>query len=182
MREPHSPVTGADSALWTTPDEQASEIETSEFLKALTFLVKPVVAVEVGAYHGYSSLAIGQALSRNGRGHLHAFEADHERARRAFRRCEGLPVTVHAQRDTDAHTLDLTIGLLFIDGEIDNRAASYARWAQHVERGGLVVVHDSLKYGDVARFVERIPYPRIDLRSPRGLSIAVKTHDEWELT
>lgn len=182
MREPWSEITGADTHLWSCPDDQAAEYETSHFMGALVALVKPRVVVEVGAYHGWTSAAIGRCLTGVGRGELHAFEGNPKRAEEAEQRCEGLPVTIHATLDvnTPADTFG-SIDLLFIDGEIDNREASYEHWIPEVAARGLIVVHDSLKYGEVAHFVKRVPYPRVDFVTPRGLTVASKTDDKWEL-
>lgn len=182
MREPHSPVTGDDSGLWSAPDDQASEFETTGFMRALVRLTKPALAVEVGAYRGHTSHAIGFAMNRNGRGHLHAFEANPARAEEAGHRCEGLPVTIHASLDTNTPPDTFgPIDLLFIDGELDNREASYDHWLPQVAARGLVAIHDTLKYAEVSRFVERIPYPRVDFVTPRGLTVTAKTDPRWRL-
>ena len=180
MKEPYSPVTGQDSGLWSTPDEDAAELETQGFLRSLTRLVKPLVVVEVGAYVGWTTEAIGQALRFNGRGHLHSFERDQLRAADARARCAGLPVEVHTGLDTDS-TLADPVDLLFIDGALDNRRASYERWGAQVAKGGVIAVHDSLKYPEVHEFVENLPYQHIHLRTPRGLTLACKNHSQWEL-
>ena len=182
MIEPHSPITGEETHLWSCPDAEASEYETSHFIGALVALTKPKVAVEVGAYRGFTTAAIGKSMLGNGRGELHAFEGDKARAAEANGRCVGLPVSVRALIDTDFDVQQLgLIDLLFIDGHLHNRQESYEHWAWRVTHRGLIVVHDSLKYAAVSRFAERIPYPRIHLRTPRGLTVAVKDTYEWEL-
>ena len=101
MREPKSDVT-PEYELWSCEDQFASEDEVIELLAALVRAEKPRVAIEVGAHRGFASEAIGRALERNGRGHLHTFELEGELAQETERRTVGLPVTVHPTSDTDA--------------------------------------------------------------------------------
>ena len=101
MREPESHVT-PEYELWSCEHPDASEDEVVELLGSLVRAEKPKVSVEVGAHIGVATEAIGRALERNGRGHLHSFELDPTRAAEAAARCAGLPVTIHEQKDTAA--------------------------------------------------------------------------------
>lgn len=174
LPEPYSPVRPRDHHLWSVPDDadefQATENEVIWLLGALVEALKPLQIVEVGTHLGYGAVEMGKALQQNGRGKLDSFEIIPQRALQACKRCEGLPVTIHNMKDT--HFSDtLAVDFLFIDGELDNREASFRHWLPMLTGGATVAVHDSLKYHEVSAFVRQIGWPQITLRTPRGLTI-----------
>jgi predicted O-methyltransferase YrrM len=173
MQEPYSPVT-EDYEHWSCNDVDSTETELIELIGALVRATKPKVCVEVGAYIGLCSAAIGSALERNGRGHLYAFEASPLSARVAAQKTAGLPVTVHRTLDVhfDPATLPGTVDFLFVDGNLDNRGASLRHWRPWLSPDNVVAVHDSLKWDDVRASVETIEHAqRLDIVTPRGLTL-----------
>lgn len=174
--EPYSPVRPDDHFLWSVPDDaddyQATESEVISLLGALVKALKPHQIVEVGTHRGYATFEMGLALQENGRGKLDSFEILPQRVLEARERCKGLPVTIHNAKDTKVHFTDqTTVDFLFIDGELDNRKASFMHWLPVLADGATVAVHDSLKYKEVNDFIREIGWPQITLHTPRGLTI-----------
>lgn len=185
MREPKSPVT-PDYELWSCQDEFASEDEVIELLAALVRAEKPKVVIEVGAHRGFASRAIGEALQRNGRGHLHTFELDPALAEETERRTDGLPVTVHATGDTDA-AADFAgeIDFLFVDGFFATREPSIRHWLPSLREDALVAVHDTLKFSEPREAAMSFDAAeRLHIITPRGLTLmrkaGVRTYDRRE--
>ena len=176
MREPESHVT-PEYELWSCEHPDASEDEVIELLGALARAEKPKVAVEVGAHMGLATRSIGEALQRNGRGHLHTFELDPVRAEEASGRTEGLPVTIHVKKDTAvAHDTFGEIDFLFVDGHLINRQASIDHWLPSVRPNALIAVHDTLKWPQPYEVVMNFETTeRIHIVTPRGLTLMRKT-------
>jgi predicted O-methyltransferase YrrM len=64
--------------LWSSFDAITADVETIEFLHALTRLVKPRRVLETRTWLGLSACAIGRALILNGFGHLTTLEVNSE--------------------------------------------------------------------------------------------------------
>lgn len=79
---------------WTATDDQSCELEVSDFLAAFVRLLQPEIVVETGTAHGNTAETIGQALKKNGHGHLYTIEIDKALVDKAIHRLLGLPVTV----------------------------------------------------------------------------------------
>jgi predicted O-methyltransferase YrrM len=173
MREPWSEVT-EEFELWSCNDIDSTEDEVVELIGSLVRATKPRICVEVGAHIGISSFEIGKALERNGRGHLHCFEAASEFARAAAERTAGLPVSVHRIPDLEFDPAGLPgpVDFLFVDGDLDNRGDSLRHWRPSLSANHLVAVHDSLKHWEVRESVESSGCSqRIDIVTPRGLTL-----------
>jgi predicted O-methyltransferase YrrM len=173
MREPYSAVTD-EYSLWSCNDIDSTETEVIELLGSLVRATKPRVCVEVGAHIGLSSLEIGTALERNGRGQLVCFEVIPESARTAQERTAGLPVTVHCMADIEYDPANLPglVDFLFVDGDLNNRDASLDHWQPWLSAGNIVAVHDSVKRAQVREALDAVPHlERIDIVTPRGLTL-----------
>jgi predicted O-methyltransferase YrrM len=173
MREPYSAVT-EEYELWSCHDIDSTEDEVIELLGSLVRAMKPRVCVEVGSYIGLSSFAIGKALERNGRGHLHCFESQPESASATRKRTAGLPVTVHSAADVsfDPPGLAGPVDFLLVDGDLDNRGESLSHWRDSMSERHLVAVHDSLKHWEVRRSIESAgASERLDIVTPRGITL-----------
>lgn len=183
ITEPYSAVRAWDYDLYTCQDTDASENEVVEFIGALVYLLKPDVMVEVGTHRGYTAEAISNAMTRNGKGHLHTFEVSEELVNEAQTRV-GPNVTIYHRDanfpDAGTATSKLQVDMLFIDGHLENRWDSYWAWGPRVKKGGYILVHDSLKYHDVGEQVDLMindlaPHPslvqQIDFLTPRGLTL-----------
>jgi predicted O-methyltransferase YrrM len=166
---------------WLAPDQWASEADVSVFLGDLAHLLKPDFVVETGAYHGDTSVQIGQALHELGRGHLVSLEVDPERAAHAALATVGLPVSVWRQSSLD-YEPTAPIDLLFLDSEFAIRMAELRRFRAWASPRCVVVLHDPCvpsRYPDVSLMLaemdavisDGLVYPWLTLPTPRGLAL-----------
>ena len=173
MQEPHSEVV-PDPHLWSCNDPDSAEDEVISLIESVVWAEKPEMCVEVGTHIGKTAASIGEALHRNGRGHLHTFEIAPERANEAKATLNSaLPVTVHQLRDIRFDPLQLApIDFLYVDGDLDNRDHSLEHWVPHMTKNGLVAIHDTLKYPQPYAAFLRFSRDRehISFVTPRGIS------------
>jgi predicted O-methyltransferase YrrM len=172
MQEPRSPVT-PDYHLWSCYDQYASENEVIELLGALVRAEKPKLAVEVGTHRGLAAEAIGAALERNGRGHLHTFEVDTELADEARERVSHLPVSVHTMSDTEmGPDFAGEIDFLFVDGFFQTREQSLNHWLPALRENALIAIHDTLKFVEPHEAAMSFDAAeRVHIITPRGLTL-----------
>ena len=173
MQEPHSDAV-PDPHLWSCNDPDSAEDEVISLIESVVWAEKPMVCVEIGTHIGKTAANIGEALLRNGRGHLHTFEIVPERADQAKATVnKELPVTVHQVRDTRYDPRQLApINFLYVDGDLDNRDQSLEHWVPHMAKKGLVAIHDTLKYQQPYVAFLRFSRDRESLSfvTPRGIS------------
>ena len=130
------------------------DAETGRFLYSLARLAQPDLAVEVGTYHGISTLWLARALEDNGKGQLISLDLFEdppiedvqrtiEQARLAGRvqLVRGPSTTIGAEACRRAGQ---PIDLLFIDGDhrVEACGADFETLGALVRMGGLVVLHD----------------------------------------
>lgn len=156
---------------WTASDDQATEDQVIELVAAFVRALQPEVAVECGTWLGAATVAMGEALARNGHGHLYAVELDVNMAEHARRACLGLPVTVIHGSST-AWTPPEAIGFAWVDGAAD-RVAELEYLLPHTLEGAVIGVHDTGPLHASGRMDALLAHPRlrtITLRTPRGVS------------
>lgn len=154
--------------LWHAPDSAATEIEVSQFLGALCVALRPARVLETGAYKGYTSEAMGNALV--GIGRLDSLEVDAALAKEARARVEGLPVSVHEVSSLE-FVPEGPLDLIFFDSEYDLRPLEMARFRQFASRRCTWILHDSrheslraaldeFREGGLITDVTHLPTPR----------------------
>lgn len=155
---------------WHAADGDATEQETAELIFGLVRAIQPELVVEAGTYLGHTARIIAQALGRNGHGWCDTVEPDPERARLAFRLTEGYRVTVIQSRACD-YLPNMPVGLAYIDSDLPGRPDVIAHLWDHMEPGGLVVVHDTApQHAGPDRIAELTGgRPYLNLRTPRGV-------------
>lgn len=155
--------------LWSSPDKQATEHEVTEFLAALTRLLKPNVVIETGTYEAHTTRAIARALKRNGRGRILTFETDPDRAKRAEKTLANQPATVHAHELRDA---DLTepVDLAFLDSGMRDRETDIRIVWPKLAPGGFVLIHDASPTRPPGQVRPPGRYAMFDFPTPRGLN------------
>lgn len=156
---------------WHAEDDQATEAEVIELVAAFVRALQPEVAVETGTWTGQATKAIGQALARNGHGHLYAVEIDLGMVTRAVQECNGLPVTVVHGSSTEWNVPD-GIGFAWVDGATD-RGAEVDHLLDHMLPGAIVGIHDTGPLHVPGRLDWLQAHARlrgITLRTPRGVS------------
>lgn len=158
---------------WTAADDQATEDQVIELVAAFVRALQPEVAVECGTWHGGATKAIGEALKRNGHGHLWAVEIDRSLVTLAEENCQGLPVTVVHGSSTEWAPPD-GIGFAWVDGATD-RFAEVNYLMDYMLPGAIIGIHDTGPLHVSGRLEQLKAHPwlrGITLRTPRGVSFA----------
>jgi predicted O-methyltransferase YrrM len=122
------------------------EVETGEFLYALTRLLKPTNVLETGTHFGVGAAYIGSALHANHMGHLDTIEfipPIHEKAEARIKRL-GLSdvVTCHFGDVDSFYPGEKQYKLILLDTEPQTRFAELVKFYDHLEPGGFVFIHD----------------------------------------
>jgi hypothetical protein len=156
---------------WTSFDPQSTEVEVSELVAGFVRALQPDYVVETGTCQAQTARMIGEALKRNGHGHLDTLEVDESLCVAARSTCEGLPVSVHC-----VPSLEFTpagpIGFAWFDSLLDLRVAEFERFRPFFVPGAIVGFHDTSPHQGVwGSHVESISRTRcIRLRTPRGVT------------
>jgi predicted O-methyltransferase YrrM len=143
---------------WPNAGMQISP-EQGQFMAMLARLVGARRAIEVGVFTGYSALSVALALPPDGR--LLACEIDPapiELARPAWERA-GVAARIDLRLAPALQTLDAALAageaghydFAFIDADKVGYDGYYERCLQLVRTGGLIVLDNTLRAGDVAR-------------------------------
>lgn len=166
--------------LWSMFDGWTAEVETLEFLYALTRLVKPRWVVETGTWHGFGAMAIGMGLRDNGRGKLVSMEIEQESYEVAKEKIEvaGLTQWVELLNTSSLnYKTEEAIDFLFLDSAIEIRGPEFMHFRANIEPNAIVVFHDtSVEHHRVledVKVLERARYLKaLEFRTPRGLVVA----------
>ena len=140
--------------LWSSFDAITPDVETIEFLHALTRLVKPRRVLETRTWVGLSACAIGRALVLNGFGHLTTLEANPE-------------AHAVALKNIELAVFDLTSTIPLDD---------LKRFVTSLVDRAIIVVHaNSDQADDVVKFVQSLAgttkFEGLTMPTPRGIFI-----------
>lgn len=148
----------------------ATEHQVVHLVAAFVTALQPDVVVEVGAYEGDTSRAIGGALARNGWGHLHTVEVDPARAETARVNTVGLPVTVHTI-DVTEWTPPPFVDFAWVDGASRYRERDARIVMQACRPGAVLGFHDTAQ-GMVRRQLQQLGLRYLFLPTLRGVAFA----------
>jgi predicted O-methyltransferase YrrM len=156
---------------WNATDPQSTELEVSELVRGFVRALQPEYVVETGTCVGQTARYIGDALKRNGHGHLDTLETEPDRAAYSRRRCQGLPVTVvecYSLEFTPRHPVDFA----WLDSRTDLRVPEFEHLRPWLHEGSIVGFHDTSPHqGVYGSHVESLSGTRpIRLRTPRGVT------------
>lgn len=135
-----------DKQGFSSFNDAGIEVETGEFLYALTRLLKPDYVLETGTHWGVGAAYMGSALKENGHGTLVTLEFLPEIHKRAVERLQKLglhPFHVVAHR-VDARLFEPTekYKLILLDTEPQTRFGELLKFYDNLEEGGFVFIHD----------------------------------------
>ncbi len=156
---------------------------------ALVRAMQPDLVVETGTGLGFTSRAVGEALHRNGHGHLVSLEVDAERHASAMNRVGSLlassggPVELLLMSSLDWEPLGRTIDFAWFDSLYELRAREFCRFRDlgALAQGSIVGFHDWTSglrghYLDVREEIERLRsqglLAPIYIPTPRGVCLA----------
>lgn len=161
--------------------EWSSENEVGEFLASLIRMTKAKKVIEVGVFHGVTSIPMIEATPINGQ--FIGIDIDdlrNDEAKYAY----NVPKATFIQGDSVAalkSLADQKFDILFIDS-MHHWSHILPEWKEvenHVADGGIIAYHDSLHIEDVVKlmdYAQKWNYSRIDMQTPggRGLTLLQK--------
>jgi predicted O-methyltransferase YrrM len=173
--EPGSDVTDKWQHYTTLDDAGAPEVEVLELIYSLVRATKPMIAVELGTYHGASAACIAEALMVNEMGGvLHTYEVDPMHLMQAQANLQVFNnIFFHQQSSRIGEHIwyEGNIDFLFVDAAIEDRVDDFFRWWKHMNNGGIAVLHDTLKFDPPYSQLKHITAKNINLKTPRGVTI-----------
>lgn len=142
-QEPYDPSKTGFSSF----NDAGIEIETGEFLYAMTRLLKPDRVLETGTHIGVGMAYMGMALKDNNKGLLDTLEFLQPHYSRAIERREalGLDDVVDCFLTDAALFQPLGTGkyqLILLDTEPQTRFAELIKYNVYLDEGGFVFIHD----------------------------------------
>lgn len=175
-----------DPGRWHSDNDDAAEHEVSLLAAAFVHALQPDVVVETGTHTGQTARLIGEALARNGQGHLYTVENESCFHPLAVANCEGLPVTVIYSDSMEwirSGDVPDGIGFAWIDGAWENRIPEIEALYPLFSPGAVVGIHDTgpqfpWMAEQLAPLVTAGKIRLLNLRTPRGVSFAQILNDE----
>jgi predicted O-methyltransferase YrrM len=182
---------------YTEDADDGIDTDKTHFLMlyAMTMLIRPEVAVEIGSRRGGSAIWITRAMEEMQRGRLFcidpfiachggapAFEYHFNRNLTDLGLRERVTLLKMRSDDPEASPALLPpIDLLFIDGDHSYEGAKHdiARYVPHVRTGGAVIIHDCLSEPGVRRAIAEAttvlaPFTHCLTENRQGIWIGVK--------
>lgn len=176
---------------WHSTDGDSTELEVSGLIAGLVRGLQPRLVVETGAAFGQTTVAILEALERNGHGHLFTYENDTERAAWVRRlTLEHAGRLTLAENSLDANLLGYPLlDFAFFDTHYETRVPEFLHFRPWMRKGTIVAFHDTapgrgahrISTGESLREqLEAVSYNHmqnrhelrlIDLPTPRGLTL-----------
>ena len=162
--------------LWSSFDAMTPDVETIEFLHALTRLVKPRRVLETRTWLGLSACAIGRALILNGFGHLTTLEVNPEAHAIALKNIEqyGVQAVITPLLATNMDFLpDQAYELVVFDLTSTISLDDLKRIVTSLVDRAIIVVHaNSDQADDVVKFVQSlagtIKFEGLTIADPAG--------------
>lgn len=157
--------------LWTSPDQEASELEVGEFMFGLVRLLKPRLVLETGCYLGHTTVQLARAIKQNKIGSLHVCDLSEEKCQLVRQKllAEQLPGNVHQCSGLELVQQFDYVNLAFIDTD-DNQTRFQEARALRLAPNAFVALHDARRR--VADQIQvRLGWHQMFFPTPRGLSL-----------
>ncbi len=165
--------------LWSMIDGWTAEVETLEFLYALTRLVKPFYAVETGTWRGYAAKAIARGLKDNDYGKLVTLEKDSNVCQIAKNRLNSKNIVKHVDvlNISSLNFIpEMPIDFVLFDSDLNIRLDEFRHFQPYLLPGALILFHDvSTNHKIVRQAVDKLLQEKVlqgfFLSTPRGLAV-----------
>jgi predicted O-methyltransferase YrrM len=160
---------------WTAENHMATERELAELVAAFVVAMQPERVLETGSHYGQTTELIGEALERNGHGHLVSIDIDDPLANVARNRCSRLIKAGWVEvvtADSFQFLPDFEIDLLFVDGAVD-RASEYEHFVPYLADNAVALIHDMVNEGWLPQLprIFEVCNRHVLVNGPRGLLI-----------
>jgi predicted O-methyltransferase YrrM len=141
----------SDTKGYSAFNDAGIEVETGEYLYALTRLLKPQAVLETGTHEGIGAAYMGQALKDNGFGKLTTAEFLEPHFKTATQRMKQLELTDYVEvLHTDVAklypeagaTVEPIYDLILLDTEPQTRFMELIEFERLLKPGGFVFIHD----------------------------------------
>ena len=132
--------------LWSMLDEWTPEIETLEFLYAMTRLTKPTYCVETGSWRGFLAEALCRALQQNGRGKLISLEKEADIYAVANERIAEHNLEAQVEiilTNSLAFTPTEKIDLLILGSDVNLRLSEFLHFKPYLNNKAIIVFQDA---------------------------------------
>lgn len=151
-------VESAATTSWT------SEPATAQFIGRLAALMQAKVVFEIGCFTGYTTVHLAMALQPSD-GHIHYLDFDRSHLDTATKNLQRLGLHARATPYCGASVAPAVLAalparadLIFIDTthEYSDTVAEIAAYRQRLSPGGVIVLHDSIRFAGVRRAIAEV--------------------------
>jgi hypothetical protein len=159
---------------WHSRDRDATETEVTDAVRGLIRALQPEYVVETGTATAQTTIAIGEALRRNGHGRLISLEVDRSLVRHARELCRGLPVEIGEKSSLD-FTPEAPLDFVWFDSVPEIRHLEFRRYYPFMHAATVVGFHDTGPMHPVRGFLDELEdeglLRTLDFPTPRGFSL-----------
>ena len=160
---------------WTSENHMATERELAELVAAFVVAMQPEHVLETGSHYGQTTELIGNALIRNGHGHLISIDIDDPLANVARNRCRELINNGTVEiitADSFQFVPDFKIDLLFVDGSPE-RSKEFEHFIPYLSENAVILIHDMVNEGWLPQLpkIFELCNRHVLVNGPRGMLI-----------
>lgn len=141
----------------------ASEREVGHSLYVLCRLIQPQNVIEIGCYHGATSICIAAALDANGFGQLYCIDINIQNINFATNNISNAGLShrvtfIHcdSQKDDTSHVAQASLIFIDADHTYEGVKSDFIKYKQSLTPSGIMVLHDSVKHMDIRRLLNEI--------------------------
>lgn len=142
----------------------AAEREVGHTLFVLCRLMRPENVIEVGCYHGATTMCIAAALRENGVGHLYSIDIDPDSivfAEQMVHEADLSDRVTFVQGNStapDVYSALPEASLVFIDGDHSYQGVQgdFLTYRDGLSDSGIIVLHDSIKHMEIRQLLTEI--------------------------
>lgn len=141
-----------------------SQNNFGEVFSAIIDAFKPINVVELGVLHGYSTLHMAQAIKKNGRGIINAYDlfedypykhSNYEQVKDSLKECDN--IILHKQDAWQAHLKHVAVDLLHVD--LSNTGETVKKiidlWDGNIIQGGVILFEGGTEERDNVEWMKK---------------------------